>query len=647
MEPLEQEKWSKAVVLRLFLIVFLSGLAYLNSLDGSFHFDDHSTIVNNGAIRDLTDLRRIAASQPARPVLMLTFALNYYFGGMEVFGYHLVNLLLHVAVCLLIYRLASLIFLEGQAESPVSVGSSLASSLPLLAALLFALHPVHTEAVSYISSRSSVLCAFFYLSSFLLFDRTSRPVPGAPRLQAHLLLAGSLMAFALALGSKEEAATLPLVLLLYLCLILFPGLPLRRILRQHGAPLLPFLATGLLYLSWRVFSQGALEGMSAPVRSYNTVSPGLYALTELKVIVFYYLRRLLVPIGLNIDPDIPFYASIWEPSTLLAAAVILALLAVSWKLFGKERPLAFAILWFLITLLPSSSFVPLTDAAAEHRLYLPGVGFALFSAPILTRLACRAGERLSPSGTRWAAAALCVGLLLAYGLGTVERNATYREELTLWKDAAGKSPFKARPHNNLAVAYLGQGRIDDAIREVKQVLRLEPDYVPGFVNLGLAYSQKGLFDQAILEYQKALRIDPRYVPAHNNLGEIYLYNLGRLDEALAYFKEALRLSPKSVKVLNNLGMAYGRKGRLDEALAVLDRTLKLAPEHVEARINLGAAYAEKGLYDKAVVEFQRALKIDPDNFRAEHNLMRAVHDKHRQDGSAGHPGQASGKGTRH
>lgn len=372
-------------MLSVLLLTAVGVAIYSNSLEASFHLDDASSIVDNAEIRKF-DLK--AVMQSGRPVLQLTFALNYYLGRLDVFGYHLVNLGLHIsnAVMLFFILLQTKEQCAGSAKPQAPMSCAKSSRAPLYASLIFIAHPVQTQAVTYIVSRSSVLAAFFSLLSLLLFIRAYKGQRAGGNYSL-LFFAGSFLSFSLALGSKQEAATFPLVLLLYDYYFLSEGS--WRLLRARAA--FHFVTFGALFFGvCYVFSSQLREFMiidsARAISLYNneSITSLDYFLTQLHVIP-YYIRLLFLPLNLNLDYDWPITRQV-DFTTALYFLLLLSINILAVWLFRRERLLSFGLLWFFITLMVTSSFIVIEDVIFEHRLYLPSVGFAIVMAVLISRI---------------------------------------------------------------------------------------------------------------------------------------------------------------------------------------------------------------------------------------------------------------------
>ena len=438
----------------LFLSIILVGcvIVYLNSINCSFHFDDRYVIVENNLIKDIRNLPRILAQPLSRPLLQATFAINHYLSGMDVRGYHIFNLLLHLLVISELFVFVQLL--------------SKNTTLALISASLFAFHPIHTGAVTYIASRSSVMVTAFYLASFIFFVK-------AKGKHKPIYYIYSLIFFILGFGVKETIVTLPVMIGIYLWA--WHRGRLTDLLRRYLWQIVSFL---IVFMSYLLFRQIKLSHiMPVDRRIYEGLLPWKhYLLTELTVIALYYPKWLFWPFdGVYIDPDIPVKTNLFDPVVAFSASSIALLVIVAIKLKNKNPLLTFFLLWYLITLLPTSSIFPLGDVAVERRLYLSSIGIAVVCAHLFIWISKRVNTKFST--------ALLIATLTVFGYLTVDRNRVWKDELSLWNDAAKKSPNKVRVLNNRAFAYYKAGRLEEAEKLYIELLKKFPDYPYGHNNL--------------------------------------------------------------------------------------------------------------------------------------------------------------------
>jgi len=483
------------------LISLAAAIAYAPSFAVPFQFDDEARLLHNVAMQEGGVWGALWWLGNSRIVPSLTFLVNYRLGGLQPIGYHIGNFAVHLLTTLGVFALALTLCRTPRLRAawPPRRALLLASA----AGLVFACHPLQTQAVTYIIQRYASMAALFYVWAVVCFLRArirQRGVePGAP---APYFLATVVLAVCAVL-SKEHAVSLPAALLLAE-VVGFGRPPRWRVLAVGGPAVLVMLAVPIAWkaLIWQpvmnstsasdvpLLTRG-LESILTPRDSLlGAARPGpvAYLCTQATVLPRY-LGLVLLPIGLNIDHDVPFVQGA-SPSVLAGFACLAALAGFGlWQL--PRRPLAaFGILWFFVTLSVESSLLPIDDAMMEHRMYLPMAGLTVsagwvFAAAV--QLAPRAGRR---------AGAVVAGILIAL---TFARNLVWLSPLTLWLDAAEKSPNKARPHANLGAAYQKADRLRDAIAQHCRALELAPDDPVATDNLELALTRLGTYDSIVPE----------------------------------------------------------------------------------------------------------------------------------------------------
>ena len=564
-------------------------LAFWATFHSPFLYDDAHAIVENPYIQHLNDFQNNVGIGNIfnRSVLLLTFAVNREIGGLDVFGYHLTNVLIHILTGVVWYFLVSeLLRLEPAANQ--------LKRLPLICASIHLLNPLTVETVTYISSRSSGLATFFYLLAFYIFCRLVRPRKENLAWAGKLLFIAGISGFLfLAAGTKEIVVTFPLMAIIYIWLITPPDE--RKSLRTKiGAILLPLL----FYLCYRYIEQGNIFSLNADPVSGET-SRFLYFLSQIKVVVHYYLLKLFLPFNLNFEPDIRLPSGFIDVQLICAIGI----LAVGAIIVPRQKSpiLIFAVLWFFITLFPSSSFIPLKQIATEHRTYLPGLGFSLALGWMFLS-ACRAQ-------------ALVTVLLLAFlsltFLLTVNRSLDYRSEVTLWKDTAEKSPNKSLVHNNLATAYMDTKMLEEAKAELAITLQLNPAQSDAYANLGHIHFRQKHWEQAIEEFGHAIAL------GSNKPDTYYFTGLAQskqkaYGEAIPFLQKAVSMRSHKADYHFDLGNAFRQVGSVDEALQEYRQTLAIKPRHPQAQNNIGIIFWNLKAYERAEIAFKKALDIQQD-----------------------------------
>lgn len=629
---------STKTYIHVIIIAVLGFLIYSNALRADFVFDDQIYIIDNPAIKDFSyflnplqvlQLPHFTADFTyafiTRIAGYLTFALNYHLHGLDVTGYHVFNLLVHIISALLVYFLTRLIFqtpffINAQQEEQ-HIPFLTPNVFALFAALIFVSHPIQTQAVTYIYQRVTSLATLFYLLSILAYVK-SRLSSAAP--SKYGLYAISLISAVTAMLVKEISFTLPVMIALFE-FFLYQGAYKKRVIA-----LAPFFFTMLVIPSALFIAEGdfSLEDINDSLHtlaSFPDVSGTDYLFTQFRVIVTY-LRLLFLPVNQNVDYDYHVYHSFFALPVALSFLFLLFLFSLGIYCFFRSkdkgvkgryelRIISMGTLWFFITLSIESSIIPIKDIIFEHRLYLPSVGFVM---ALMGTVALIVRKARSTTISK-ALMAIIVCSVVVLGGAAYARNRVWKTNVSLWEDVVKKSPSKARPHNNLGVAYENEGRIDDAIRAYLLAIQRDPLYEEAHYNLGLAYDKKGRTDDAVRELFTAIQIHPRHAQAHNNLGIIYGRE-GRTEDAIQEFLIVKQLTPNAVKAYNNLGIMYAREGRTDDAVKEFAAAIRLNPDYADAHYNLGITYRTQGSFDEAVREFQTVLRLKPDHAGARKKL---------------------------
>lgn len=570
--------------------------AYHNSFGGPFVFDDGPSITDNPSLRPPWSGREIlwpdvigGATVSGRPVVNLTLALNAALGGSVVAGYHVVNLLIHLLAGLVLYGLVRRTFLQ----PPLAVfHGAEARNLALAVALLWSLHPLQTESVTYVIQRTESLVGLWYLLTVYAFVR------GATGGGRHWL-ALSVAACWLGMATKEVMATAPLLVLLYDRTFVAGnfGEAWRRRRGYYLGLAASWLLLGLLVAA--TASRGGTAGLGTGISSWT------YALTQGEAVVRY-LGLVFWPVPLVFDYGTATVGGLEEvwPQVL----VLLGLVgATGWALW-RAPVWGFLGAGFFLILAPSSSVIPVaSQTMAEHRMYLPLVIPVGLIVAGLYRLA-----------GRWCYPVLG---LLALGCGalTVARNADYATGYDLWSDTLAKRPANARAHHNLGLAELALGHVAEAARHVGNAIALIPESPEPHYSLGLILTRQGRIPEAIASYEKALIYEPGHAAAHNNLANV-LFTAGRTTEAGQHYAEAVRLQPDFAGARSSYANWLLEMGRTVEALAQCVEAIRLKPGLVEAHFNAGNACATLGRPAEALTHYQRAVRLEP-GFAAAHNNL--------------------------
>lgn len=458
---------SRLPLLILWIVLCVVTVAvYFGAFVGTFHYDDSLTILENPHLESRqTFLGHL--DHMVRPVLYATFLLDRSLYGVMPTGYHLLNLLLHLGSGLLVYR----ILISAVWEQP--------SSVPFWTSLLFLIHPITTETVTYISGRASGLMAFFYLLAFFFYIKASEQQENVKR--RRLFLLGAVASFLFSIGSKETAVTLPMMLLLWdIWIRRLNGPALRATIRSYHSP---FWVVFVFAAAWAYSHPHytALAQFSVQIRPFwDNVLTESHAMAYAMLLFF-------TPWKQNFDHDLPVFHSLAQWPLPLDLLFLSAMAAGAFFARRRVPVVAFGLAWFFIQLLPTS-LIPRNDLLSERNLYLPVIGLLLAIVSLGSHLVQWLQVIVRrPALVRIGSAVLATALIVTLCFFTYQRNLLYRDRVLLWSDAVAKSPNKARPHNNLGYAYALRDDWDRAIEEFRTAARLDPDFLVAQQNLRDAY----------------------------------------------------------------------------------------------------------------------------------------------------------------
>ena len=551
--PSDTSAWRTLTIVS--LIVLLTAVAYGPALRGDFIWDDNEYVRDNTLLRSLEGLQQIwlvpSATPQYHPLVFTTFWFEYHLWGLQPLGYHVVNVMLHALDSILVWLVLTRLAVPGA----------------LLAAAVFALHPMHVESVAWITERKDVLSAAFYLFTLLAWLRfleDRRPASYAT----------ALVAFSCTLLSKSVLCTLPLIALL-LTWWRAPGL-----WRQAVLWMLPFFvlsgAVGVLTM-WREYQHGnpplALSALDRLAIAGSALS--FYALT------------LVWPVRLT-----AIYSQ-WALPAITAIGTVLAFgWAVTLGLLYRLRlrlgagPFV-AVAAFVITMSPmlgvvDNNFMRLSYVA-NHFVYVASISLIALATAALTV----ATRRMLPAGSPAATGLAAVGVT-GLAVLTWQNAGIYRNAEVFWKDNIAKNAASWMGHNGLAGALARQGRLDEAGHHLEAAIAIKPDYAVAYNHWGIILDAQGQLDAALERYEAAIRINPTLADVHNNMGTV-LFRQGRLDEARAHFQTAVELRPNYAEAYNHLGLVAARSGDAHGAITYFQEALRIRPDYPAAQRNLEQA----------------------------------------------------------
>ncbi len=602
------------------LILLIVGVVYSNALFNGFVYDDWDLVVRNPWVREgsLIEAFRIGYWESSRggsfyyrPVVSASYWVDYALWGEKPFGYHLRNVALHALSSILVLFLAA----RWMGSRPAAAA----------AAAIFAVHPIHTQSVTWIAGRTDLLATLFCLAALFLIqagvdrldrsrvrpigpDRTPQraPSPGK-RIASTLLILAGFIAAALALLSKEMAATFPALLLLHILI-------LRR---ETEAPrwkswALPLAGSIFLVAGWLLLRStivGATIGFADDPHAWWHPADGTSArILAVPLILSFYLRRLLFPLSLGFESGLQPLHDFADPALWSAAAGIALLAGLAWRFRRREPTVTFGIFWLLISLLPVLNILPVFESAMEHFAYLPSVGFAVAAVAVGRTIVKKPEARV----------AVCVGLIVLLGVRTMIRNGDWRDEETFWRITVRDTP-SARAWNNLGLYLREKGDLEGAAAALDEVRRLRPDLPSSHANLGVVEAARGQRLEAIKHFHEALSVDPAHRDSlynlaitleTNPLGERYGQGFPA-DETVAVYRNLVAAHPDHAEGWTNLGVLFERLGRPAEAREAFEAAIRSAPGLAEPHLFLADLLWTGGHRESAAALYRRYLELAP------------------------------------
>jgi len=595
---------NKKNLLLIFTILTAGILAYSNSFDCSFHFDD-ANVFDSKVTNDSATIIDWFRFSPSRPIGMLTFAANYNLHRLDVWGYHLVNLIIHLINALLVYWLARITL-----SSPVMKDESISKHktvIAFLTGLLFVTHPLATQSVTYIAQRFALLATFFYLLSLSLFIRGS--LWQGNRNISLLFFGTSIFSSICGMLTKEIVFTLPFAILLYDYFFL-KATPWKLKMRDRSLVISFIMLVIFTLLIFRVRSLDMFNTVE-PGQGYSySISMKEYFFTQFRVILTY-IRLFILPVNQNLDYHYPISTAFFHMKTFFSFLALLGIALTGIFLFKKYRLISFGIFWFFLTISVESSIIPISqNVIFEHRTYLPSFGFFIAFVGAFFYFFREKYLRIA-----------IIALLFIVFVNTVltyQRNRIWKDDYTLWADCLKKSPSKARVNNNLGLALLNQGKTEESIVLFSNAIRITPGYIVPYINRGLAYSKIERYQKAIDDYNKAIPMKSDVDEIYNNRGTVY-DKLGQYQQAINDYKKAISLKPTQASAYNNKGIVYYKLGEYQQAFEDYNKALSLKKDYADTYINRGNLYDKLGQYKLATDDYSKAITYKPDHADAYNN----------------------------
>ena len=571
------------------IVIPLAGLiAYSTSFSGVFVFDDRPYIAAMSNIRTLGAPWTYLG--PSRGLMDYSLAVNYAIGGMEPFGYHVFNVAVHLlvglALCAVVRRTLAMPRWSAELRAHANL-------LAIVIAAVWIVHPLTTEAVTYIVHRSESMMALFYLltlyGAIRYFESRAKPM-------RWLWLIATACALWLGVNSKQVIASAPLVVLLYDRTFVSPTG--WAAIKRHWALYAALFASWLSFLKAVDYGQAVLVGGGGAGIEASKISMSDYLLSQSEVLL-HYLRLCIVPYPQSIDYG-------WTPVDSVAQAapagiMILALLGTTGWLLWRRHAAGFLGAVFFLVLAPTSSFMPLDDLVAERRMYLPLAAVVALVVGVVWR---RVSRRVFVAG--------CAGVVAALAITTIARNRTYHSEITIWESALRVNPDNARGHSNIGPALIAAGQRDEAIKHYRRALAIKPRHASARNNLGAALIEARRFEEAAKELSLAIADHPTYFAARSNLAKLFRKK-GEWAKAAEHAKQALELSPNDTDTLVTLAVALGKLGRSEAAFAEYRKALELQPDNAEAHGYFGKELANAHRVEEGLVHLERAAALAPDD----------------------------------
>lgn len=595
---------NRRITLGVLLILFLGIVLYSHILHSPFVFDDSSAIKENETIKSFSHALGDIAN--TRYLANLSFSINYLVGGLNPFGYHLINNIIHIMNGLLVFYFVLLISITPFFTTKTKSAHHSYRRIAFFVSFLFLVHPIQTQAVTYIVQRATSMATMFYLLSLIFYIRwriQSNERRG--RFKDLIFYFFSILFAVIAMKTKEISFTLPVIIILSELLFFTEKSEGHNhpSLWRRMAYLFPLLLTMLIIpysvMNFHAPIESIAQDLDLHSRETANISRQDYLFTQFRVIMTY-LRLLIFPVNQNIDHAYPVYSSFFQLPVLLSFILLLLILCMSFFLLywsrlsdrfsqtfnHHARLIAFGIFWFFITLSVESSIIPIRDVMVEHRLYLPSIGFLMAAVLLIDSCIPHKAAKI---------VVMCA-LVMSLSAATYSRNSVWKDPQTLWQDVITKTPDNARAYNNLGVAYKNSGEFEKAIEQFEKSLQSDRHYIAVYFNLGDIHYRRGEYDDAVQLLEYALGLNPAsqlHLDILNKLGRTYSA-MDQTDNAIAVFQKAITVLPSAIAPYNNLAVQYIKVGEYDLAIETLGKAIAIREEPYLLS-NLAIAYERKNL----------------------------------------------------
>ena len=582
---MEKPPKKNTIFLSAILIIILGFTVYSNSFDNEFLWDDTILIIDNAHIKDTKHIPEIFTQDLGagsgnqwnsyRPIQAITYMADYSLWKLDVKGYHLTNILLHIFVALSIYFLINMIFKD--------------NLLSLLTGSFFVIHPIHTEVVTYISGRADSLALLFMLLCMISHIKSS----SSNSTGKYILIS---LSYTLALLSRENSLILPVLLLVY------------HYSFKKKVRIKEFLTISSLSVIYAVLRLTVLKHLLINTHHITPLSqrlPGSFvALTN-------YIKLLFFPFPLHMEYGTTLF-SLGDPKAILGVILLFTLLIYAFSQRENNKLVFFSISWFLVALLPVANIYPINAYMYEHWLYLPSIGFFLIVAKIISSL-------YRVKNSKIFAVIIIIISVTFYSYLTIRQNSYWRESSILYERTLKYAPDSSRVNFNLGISYLAINQKEKAIALFEKTIEVKPDHAKAHNILGRLYAENNRKEEAITSYKKAIAIEDNVEQTHYNLGKVYV-SMNNNEAAIASYKNAIEIKPAYEDAHNNLGTVYADMDRYEEAIDSYKKAIEIKKDFAKAYYNLGNVYIDMNRKKDALTSYKKAIEIKPDYAIAYSNL---------------------------